>query len=147
MSWIIATLFGNLGKVCDGIWRSGQSWILYPIWLFLGLKTIINLSSKPEKDYQDIFERWFCRWRDIELIEFNTISPDYKFDEAYDALKKAKQPVLVHCEGGKDRSGGLIAVYKREVLGQTLTEIVEDWPIHEIPGEAWLIFLFNRFGE
>lgn len=143
MRWLISRILGNLGYVGSGIWRSAQRWYLYPIWALLGLKTIINVAAS-ERDPQDRFERKFCKWFGINYVAFDNLGPTYNFDEAYKSLQECEKPVLVHCEGGRDRTGGLLAVYKREVLGSTFTGIVEDWPIYGTPDEGWLIFLFER---
>ena len=83
----------------------------------MGLKTIINLSNKST-DIQDHFEAKFCKLLKIKYITFYTIGPEYQFEEAYKALLECEKPVLVHCEGGKDRTGGLIAYYKRFYLNK-----------------------------
>lgn len=145
LKWFVARIIGNFGVVEKGrVYRSAQRWYLYPLFLFLNLKTIINLSSKEDTDTQDRFERWFCKKLGIAYITYWTISPDYYFDEAYDALRNCDKPVLVHCEAGRDRTGGLIAVYKREVLCSEFTEIIKDWMCFKIPHEGWIEFLKKR---
>jgi len=57
---IFCKFIGNFGIVHSGVvYRSGQAFILYPIWFVMwtteffggaGLKSILNLSHKPEKD-------------------------------------------------------------------------------------------------
>lgn len=144
VGWIIARIFGNFGKVEKGVYRCAQRWYMYPVWICLGLKTRINLATNEAGDIQDRFERWLWKKLGVKYITFSTIGPNYQFEEALEALKTCDRPVLYGCEGNRDRGGGLTAVYKQEVMGCTLTEIVEDWPIFGTPGEDWLIFLFER---
>ena len=144
MKWLIAKLFGNIGKVNGDIWRSGQSWILYPIWLCLGLKTIINVATSPD-DPQDPFEERFCRWFKIKYYHFDNLGPKYNFRAVYHTLLDCKKPCLVHCERGKDRTGGLIAYYKLKEMNADYSDIIRDWMIHGIPDEGWLKFIFNAF--
>jgi len=150
MRWLIAQIFGNFGKVEKGVYRCAQRWYMYPIWLFLGLKTRINLATR-EGDSQDRFEKWLWNhWppfskKKVKYITFPTIAPGYNFDKAFKALKTCERPVLFGCEGNRDRGGGLAAVYKREVMKCTLTDVVEDWPVFGTPGEDWLLFLFKRW--
>ena len=143
MRWIIAQILGNIGYVSDGIWRSAQRWYLYLFLPFLRLKTIINLATSPEKDKQDRFEEKFCKLFKIKYISYDTVGPKYNFDAAFSELLNCSRPVLVHCEGGKDRTGGLIAYYRRKVLGHNWEDIIKDWKIYGIPGEDWLKFLFD----
>ena len=148
MRWLIAAIFGNFGVVEKGIYRCAQRWYMYPIWigiwLFCGLKTRINLATQ-DKDAQDRFEKWLWKKLGVKYITFLTIAPGLNFDEAFEALKTCERPVLYGCEGNKDRGGGLTAVYKKEVMDCTFTEVVEDWPVFGAPSEGWLKFLFKRW--
>ena len=144
MKWLLAQILGNLGYVGEGIWRSAQRWYLYPILICLRLKTIINVANYPAKDLQDRFEKRFCSWFGIKYIAFDNLAPEYNFEEAFGELLKCERPVLVHCEGGKDRTGGLSAYYKRKIMGSTWEEIIKDWKTYGIPGENWLQFLFDE---
>ena len=145
IQFLIARLFANFGIVEKGkIYRCAQKWRIYPLWLCLGLKTRINLATQ-ESDLQDRFEKWLWDKLGVKYITFLTIGPgDHGFEEALKALKECEKPVLFGCEGGKDRGGAIAAVYKFEVLGRPLREIVKDWMAFRVPGESWLVFLFER---
>lgn len=143
MKWLIAQIFGNLGYVGNGVWRSAQRWYLYPILMFLKLKTIINLATRPEEDLQDRFEKWFCKKLNIRYVTFPNISPDLNFLDAFNELCNCDKPCICHCEGGHDRTGGLIAYYRRKVLKDDWHEIIGDWSKYGILGENWLVFLFS----
>lgn len=144
--FLIARLFGNFGVVEKGkIYRCAQRWYIYPLWLCLGLKTRINLATQ-EADAQDRFEKWLWGKLGVKYITFPTIGPDYYFEEAYKALKECERPVLFGCEGGRDRAGGIAAVYKFEEMGRSRKEIVKDWLAFKVPNETWLKFLFERIG-
>jgi len=146
IQWLGARLFCNFGVVEKGkIYRCAQRWRIYPLWLCLGLKTRINLATQ-ENDLQDRFEKWLWGKLGVKYITFPTIAPGDEFEEALKALKECEKPVLFGCEGGKDRGGSLAAVYKFEVLGRGLREVVKDWMAFRVPGESWLKFLFGRMG-
>lgn len=148
LKWMLARLFGNLGRVDNLVWRSGQSWLLFSILPFLGLKAVLNLSHKPKRDLQDRFEEWLSRALGIEYVTFPTIGPEDGFKEAYNQLLTfvgEKKRVLVHCEGGQDRTGGVVSYYMRDHMGASLTQIVASWKIYHTPSEPWLEFLFKAF--
>ena len=104
----------------------------------LGLKTVINLSHKPETDWQDRLEQWICERLRINYRTYPTIG----FDEALGVVDwiytyPSMSPVLVHCEGGRDRTGGVIALYKH-LRGVSYEEIKKDWKIHFSPSAGWI---------
>jgi len=140
---LLAIVSANFGIVQKGkVYRSAQAWHMYLYWPFLRLKTVINLSHKPEKELEDRFEKWYCeKVLGAKYISFPTIGAGPTFDAAYKELLSCRKPVLVHCEGGKDRTGGLIAYYKYDVMGCGLYEIINDWMVHTVPSDAWLRFL------
>ena len=66
------------------------------------------------------------------------------FEDALKALTECEKPVVVHCQGGRDRTMGLVGVYKREVLKASLYDIYHDGCIYGTPGECWLLFFQVR---
>jgi len=153
LKFIIARLFSNIGKVKKyPVYRSSQSIPLFVLIPFLRLDVILNLSNKPDTDWQDRFEKWICEKLNIEYIEkFRTIRPsDDSFDEAYkmllDRADAQKKRVLVHCEAGKDRTGGIIAMYMFDHMFD-FYDIVNHWKIHKTPNNGWLEFLFKEFSK
>lgn len=153
LKWIIAKIFCNIGKVKGfPVYRSAQGIMLYLIFPFFRFDVVLNLSNKPDTDWHDRFEKWLCGKLGIEYIDkFRTIKPDDgSFAEAYkillDRADAQLKKVLVHCEGGKDRTGSLIAVYMYDHLFE-LHEIVDHWTFHKIPHGGWLKFLFKRFSK
>lgn len=135
---------GNFGYVGDGVYRSAQRWYSFKQWEAINPKTVINLATDAENDWQDQYEREWAYRQGIILWEFDNLGPEYNFNRAYYLLKQSEKPVIVHCEGGRDRTGGLIAVYKRDVLKRTYSDIIDDWQIYGMPAEHWLHFLFRR---
>lgn len=145
--WILR-IFSNFGIVSEGrIYRSGQGWMMLLFIIpFLRLDTIINLSYKPLADKQDRFEKWLCKIFKIEYITFTTIAPNTDdFQIAYLRLVENwshGKKVLVHCEGGKDRTGGLIAYFKLKYWNAPWCDILDDFYFYGIPDEGWLDFIF-----
>jgi protein tyrosine/serine phosphatase len=151
LKWIVARCVSNLGKV-EGypIFRSAQGLMLYLILPFLNIDVMLNVANDPNKDWHDKFEKWLCKILGIEYIEeFRTIKPyDGSFDAAYnilcDRVDAQKKRVLVHCEGGKDRTGGLIAMYMIH-HGFTLKEAMDCWSVHKSPNDEWVEFLSDEY--
>lgn len=147
--WLGRKFLKNLGKAGDGIYRSGQPgfirrrimyWILKP-------KTRINLAYSPQTDKQDADEREFLLSKGVEVDVFTwSAGGATKPAEVllvYQLLLTAPMPIWIGCEGGKDRTGGIIAFWKK-TTGCTLEEIITDFSIHGIPAEGWLRFVFGE---
>jgi hypothetical protein len=86
-----------------------------------GIRTVVDLrSDEPEKQWS-ILQRDFCRDNGIRLIRV-AIGPDRLTDDEYNLLLGTLtdpncQPVLVHCELGKLRTGVVVAAYRIAVDG------------------------------
>ncbi|OGM09187.1 hypothetical protein A2Z67_04575 [Candidatus Woesebacteria bacterium RBG_13_36_22] len=143
-------LFKNMGTVKVGsveIVRSGQPgrirrWIIYKLTKF---RNIINLADSPVKDEQDPDEREWARKKGIGYYSFTwgaggpTGPTNYdEVDQAVTLLSTLKSSIWVHCEGGKDRTGGLIGIFQAR-QGCTWQEISKDWdPWYGEPAYGWL---------
>ncbi len=105
----------NFHMVTPGIWRSAK---LNPESLkrmkTYGLKTIINLLSNDECEP---WEDKVAKQMGIQVYHFpllgSKVAPSKTVDAVLSILEDpARQPVLVHCAAGKDRSGMIIAAYR-----------------------------------
>lgn len=105
----------NLHKVDDHLYRSGQPTKAGMKNLEkLGIKTIVNLRSfhsdrdEIEGTALGLVHITMKAWHpeDREIIRFLNIAAD-----------KEKQPVLVHCWHGADRTGTMCALYRIAVQG------------------------------
>lgn len=138
----------NAGKGPYGIVRSGQPgrfgrWQLYKLWQF---KSVINLAHRPETDKQDKREKRWCEKRGIPYYQFawGSSSPPQDLNEFYEAVQifyNAPKPVWIHCEGGRDRTGGFVAYIRRD-QGDDWEEVVKDFCNHGPPNHGWLAFVF-----
>ena len=147
LQWLRAQIFFNMGRVDKGIWRSRQGFLMYVVWPLFQFRTVINLSHKPHSDPQDKFEEWLCRVMRITYITYPTIG----FDEAEDIGRRLiadgyERPVLCHCEGGRDRTGGVVGVYKW-LAGFSLQNIERDWKIFGQPYQHWIDSLYQFFED
>jgi protein tyrosine phosphatase (PTP) superfamily phosphohydrolase (DUF442 family) len=114
----------NLHEVAPGLYRSAQP---TPDGLralpSLGVRTVVNLRSMhSDRDalagvpvsYEPIpMVAW--KAEEDELVAFLRIATD-----------PAKQPVLVHCQHGADRTGTAIAMYRMVVQGWSREDAIDE---------------------
>jgi len=89
----------------------------------LGIKTVVNLrsfsSDRPEMgdtgfNYEHIYVKaWHAE--DKEVVRFLKI-----------VTGEGKQPVLVHCQHGADRTGTMCAIYRIAVQGWSKEEALKE---------------------
>jgi len=140
-------LLHNFGFVTKDIQRSGQPspvvlWLHYELFPF---KSAINLAWEPEKSKDQIFEKRFCEKRNIDYYNYSWIAAGPKdwreVDRVIEIIDKCQKPVWIHCKGGKDRTGGLIAIWKKE-KGYPMVLIFEDFETYRMPAYTWIQRLF-----
>ena len=109
----------------------------------LGIKTIVSLKGENKElvvereiasrlgiDFVNIPLSIYRRPTDEEVLKFLDI-----------VIDKNKQPIFVHCESGRDRTGAFIAMYRVVVCGWTIRQAYKEakqlgfWPYR---GEAEL---------
>jgi len=123
---VIAAAYGlfrvpvrRFGVVEKGVlYRSGQPDAGGWRWLRdrCGIRTVINLRGEYPSQPWAILEKKFCRDNGIRYIAL-PIGPDRLSDEQLRLILRtisdpASQPVLVHCELGKSRTGVVVAAYR-----------------------------------
>jgi protein tyrosine/serine phosphatase len=142
-------LFKNMGveKIVPAnivVVRSGQPgfirrWIIYKLTKF---KSIINLADST-KDDQDSAEK---KWAESKGFPYKGFSwgaggPPANYDEVNRAVNLAHTlpgPVWIHCEGGKDRTGGFVGIMQARV-GISFEKISKDWePWYGTPAPGWV---------
>lgn len=114
----------NLHQVRDTLYRSAQPTATgFQALAKQGIRTIINLRSfhsdrkkigDLDLQYEHIFMKaWHAE--DHEVVRFLKIVSDPK-----------KQPVLVHCQHGADRTGNMCAIYRVAIQGWTKDEAIRE---------------------
>jgi putative flippase GtrA len=141
--WVTRRLFHNFGLVTKDIQRSGQPrpfflWLHYELFPF---KTVINLAWEPEKSPDQISEKRFCEERNIDYYNFSWSAGGPQnwgeVDKVIEIIDHCEKPVWIHCKGGKDRTGGLIALWKRK-KNYPLAMIFQDFEKHRKPASPWI---------
>ena len=119
----------NFHIVTPGFWRSSQpnEYSLKRMKMH-GLKTIINLRGSKEAD---VWEHGISDSLGINYFNFPIDArkkPDVKLVEKILTIinDTSNQPVLVHCLGGKDRTGLIAGAYEMQFLDADFTDVREE---------------------
>jgi protein tyrosine/serine phosphatase len=104
---------GNFGKINDNYFRGAQPEASdYKDLAALGVKTVIDLTRDGRKDEQRLAEAAGMKFFRIPLT-----TGDRPADTAVTQFLQlvndpANQPVYVHCQGGRHRTGVMTAIYR-----------------------------------
>jgi Tyrosine phosphatase family len=137
------SLLRNFGLVTRDIQRSGQPkpavlWLHYQLFPF---KSVINLAWEPENCERQVFEKTFCEKRNIDYYNFSWDAHGPKdwreVDQVIEIIEKCQKPVWIHCMGGRDRTGGLVAMWKKK-KGYPTGLIFADFQAYGIPAFTWV---------
>jgi protein tyrosine/serine phosphatase len=114
----------NLHKVSDALYRCAQPSAEGMRNLeALGVKTVLSLRSFHSDERE-------ASGTTLELVRVRFDTWDVDEDELVDALRvlrdPEKQPVLVHCKHGADRTGMIIALHRIVFEGWTKAEAIDE---------------------
>lgn len=119
----------NFHITAPGVWRSSQpNKTSLEKMKMHGLKTIINLrgdeeTNNWEKEFSDSLGLQYFNEPLDARDEFNTEQVQRILDIVADT---ANQPVLIHCLGGKDRTGLITGIYKTHYLGENFDDVIKE---------------------
>jgi len=126
---------GNFGRIDDTYYRGAQpSANDYADLAALGIKTVIDLTGDGRSDEQAFVERAGMRFYRIPLTTSERPS-----DAAVTRFLKlvndrANQPVFVHCQGGRHRTGTMTAVYRMTHYGWTADQAYTEMKKYRFEG-------------
>ena len=128
-------IYGNFHKLDQNVYRSAQLFSFnMPYYLEkYKIKTVLNLrGEKPkQKWYQD--EKEITKEHNVTLITYKMSARKYLDFNHTSAivkiLKDAQKPILIHCEGGADRTSLVSALYRYAILHQSKEEAEEELSI------------------
>lgn len=143
----------NAGEVVEGkLYRSAQpdENDLEYLHKTYGIRTILNLRGESES-----FEREFSQRHGINLVEISMSARRKPSQEEigrfFEVVDNPKNwPVIIHCKGGADRTGILIAIYRIERQGWSVKKAEEEMKRHwHIPSAHPQMFdyLDEKYGK
>lgn len=97
-------------------YRSGQPVNLAHLIETYQIRTVFNLRGEAPGEWWWENERRTCERMDVEWVNIRMSA--YRLPEPavllrlYDALTAAQHPILIHCEGGSNRTGAVSALWR-----------------------------------
>ena len=124
----------NVGRVADGIFRGAQPEPEgYATLKAMGVRTVINLRTRHGE--REAVEAAGMQSVEIPMNVMKNVDPASVRKALSVMTDPANQPVFVHCQHGKDRTGLVAAVYRMEVDGWSEAEAeaeMEAFGFHEV---------------
>lgn len=113
----------------------------------LNLRTIINLrGSKPGADWWED-EKYVSRLYGVEHYDINMsarrIPHRDDFRQLLTLLRDAPRPIMVHCQGGADRTGLASAVYAMEFMDKSRKDAL--WQLTPFTRHLWFYAPSKRY--
>ena len=94
------------------------------------IRTVVNFRFDDPGDESMIFEKEFCKANNIKLVRLaldDNPPTEEELKTFLDIVKNpANQPVLVHCELGRSRTGVMVAAYRIKGNGWSAEKAIEE---------------------
>ena len=126
---------GNFGRIDDSYYRGAQPFGNdYADLAALGIKTVIDLTGDGRSDEQAFVERAGMKFYRIPLTTSNWPSDAAVTQFLKLVNDRANQPVFVHCQGGRHRTGTMTAVYRMTHYGSTADQACTEMKKYHFEG-------------
>jgi len=125
-------IYGNFHKLDNNAYRSAQLFSFnMPYYLeTYKIKTVLNLRGEPKNKSWYKNEKRITQEHNVTIVTFQMSSRRYldfnQTSKLVQILKTAKKPILIHCEGGADRTSLASALYDYAILHRTKEEAMEE---------------------
>jgi len=132
-----ATAISN--GVNKGLYRGGrpneEGWIRLKE---IGIKTVVDLCGKDENATKEkkLMSKLGIDFVNIPLSVYKEPTEQQVLKFLNIVTDKQRQPVFVHCDSGRDRTGAMIAMYRVVVCGWSIKQAYNEakslgfWPYH-----------------
>ncbi len=125
-------IYGNFHKLDKNAYRSAQLFSFnMPFYLKeYKIKTVLNLRGEQRSKSWYKNEKKITNELNITLVTYKMSSRKYldfnKTSRLVEILKKVRKPILIHCEGGADRTSLASALYRYAILKHSKEEAMEE---------------------
>jgi len=117
----------NFGVINDGYYRGAQpKGDDYRDLAALGVKTVIDLTKDGRDDEQGLVEAAGMKFHRIPMTTTDRPSDEAIAEFLSMVNDPANQPVYVHCQGGRHRTGTMTAVYRMTQDHWTATQAYDE---------------------
>jgi protein tyrosine/serine phosphatase len=120
-------IYGNFHKIDDDVYRSGQL-NSYNLSFYLNqfeIKTVLNLRGESKKEWF-LNEKNILDEHNVSMLNFGMSNRNFydynKTSHIVNLIKNAKKPLLIHCNGGADRTSLASALYQYAIKNKTKEE-------------------------
>ncbi|MCJ8517914.1 protein tyrosine/serine phosphatase [Pseudorhizobium tarimense] len=141
----ILQLTGNFHEVIAGeLYRSAQptAAALERYIQSYGIKTVVNLRGESSRDwYRDeksVTARLGVNHLDFKMSAGRELTPEESF-QLISLLRDAPKPILIHCQGGSDRTGLASVMYLQQIAN--VDEETAEWQLSLLYGHVGVPFL------
>lgn len=90
------------------------------------IRTVVNLRGENASEAWYVNEKAALDARGVELVDVrmsaSALPPREELLKLYDTFLAAEEPILIHCQGGADRTGAAAAIWRMVVLGDERQE-------------------------
>lgn len=137
---VARSLGPRFGEVSEGVFRMGQPnpVFLRWIWRTWRFQTVVNLAWTGSST--DLAEQRFLEAQGVRYVRFAWSSKGPtkadEITEALDVIDRAPRPILIHCRAGRDRTGGLVGLWRLR-NGALLADVQHDWDRYGLPAQGW----------
>jgi len=134
----------NFGRVNANYYRGAQPEAQdYPNLAALGVKTVIDLTQDGDPAESSLVQHAGMKFYRIPMTTHETPS-DQKLAEFLTIVNNpANQPVYVHCQGGRHRTGVMTAVYRMTDDGWTADQAFAEMKKYQFGAD----FLHSEFKD
>ena len=115
----------NFGQMDERFYRGAEPKDIEDIQALkeLGIKTVIDLQEKPERDERGMVESLGMRYVNIPMVDKAYPKPEWVAQFLKTVDDPATGKFFVHCAGGRHRTGSMGAVYRFEKYGWTYDQV------------------------
>jgi protein tyrosine/serine phosphatase len=135
----------NFGRVNATYFRGAQpQGGDYAALAALGVRTVIDLTKDGDRSEPSLVQRAGMKFFRIPMTTHETPSPDKVGQFLKLVHDPANQPVYVHCQGGRHRTGVMTAIYRMTSEGWTADRAFAEMQQYKF-GPAFLHSEFKDF--